>query len=271
MKESDCIVTGHYADIVEGRLKISKDLKKDQTYFLCTTEGDWGETFFPLANWFKNETTAGVRALLHDVGLGEYDKKDSTGICMIPGKNDLSSLIKDFEDELSDADDAEVAEVNIVLNDEIIGSTDSKRDPKYYTIGQRVPLNGYPKKLFMLRRDALNVHVVDDTKDSRLYSSILECDSFNWMLDSDKEAYKGKALGRIRHGQPLIPCTYSRTKNNGVKVEWEKCLRAVAKGQVCCLYDEQGFVIGGGVISWTGGEVEGMEKAKSGDNDKSVA
>ena len=59
-------------------------------------------------------------------------------------------------------------------------------------------------------------------------------------------------------------------RRGGVKVKGKKALRAVAKGQICCLYDDEGYVIGGGAITWTGGEIDGMAKAKSGDNDRSV-
>ncbi|GMH87905.1 hypothetical protein TrST_g56 [Triparma strigata] len=265
LKTSDLITTGHYATLKFGRLKIPRDVKKDQTYFMSTVD-NFDRVFFPLESWLKNGRK-GVRESLHDVGLGEYDKKDSMGMCMVPSGESFEDLVREYAegggDEEKGGGDIRLAETG----ERVGGWNSNSKNPVYYTVGQRVPVNGYPKKLFMLRREGNgDVVVVDDTTSDLLYSSELECGEFNWMGGEEG----GWARGRIRHGQPLIECEYRKTEGGGVKVKWKKALRAVAKGQICCLYDDEGYVIGGGAITWTGGEIDGMAKAKSGDNDRSV-
>ena len=53
---ADYIATGHYAENKEGRLIVSKDKNKDQTYFLWTlTRDDLKHILFPIGHLLKSE------------------------------------------------------------------------------------------------------------------------------------------------------------------------------------------------------------------------
>ncbi|HET9123040.1 MAG TPA: tRNA 2-thiouridine(34) synthase MnmA, partial [Acidiferrobacteraceae bacterium] len=78
------MATGHYARLIDGptgmMLGRSRDLQKDQTYFLSRVRHDQLQrVLFPLASHTKAE----VRALAREAGLPNHDRPDSTGICFI--------------------------------------------------------------------------------------------------------------------------------------------------------------------------------------------
>ena len=85
---ADYIATGHYAKLEEkdGKfyLKKSKDLNKDQTYFLNQlSQEQLKNVIFPLADIEKPE----VRKIAEELELSNAKKKDSTGICFIGERN----------------------------------------------------------------------------------------------------------------------------------------------------------------------------------------
>ena len=93
---ADHIATGHYAKI-ENRdnqfiLKRSKDLNKDQTYFLHEVKGrDFAKCIFPLEDLSKLE----VREIAENNNFINHEKKDSVGICFI-GERNLRDFLKRF-------------------------------------------------------------------------------------------------------------------------------------------------------------------------------
>ena len=83
----DGIATGHYAGIEEEngryRLKIPKDRRKDQTYFLHAIPKEaLAKVLFPLAGYTKDE----VRGIAERAGLPVFDKPESQDICFIPAE-----------------------------------------------------------------------------------------------------------------------------------------------------------------------------------------
>jgi tRNA-specific 2-thiouridylase len=78
---ADVLVTGHYAQIVDGSLLRGKDANKDQSYFLFSMPGDeLGAVQFPLGNLTKDE----VRAHALRLGLPNATKDESQEICFVP-------------------------------------------------------------------------------------------------------------------------------------------------------------------------------------------
>ncbi|MBF0571934.1 MAG: tRNA 2-thiouridine(34) synthase MnmA, partial [Candidatus Omnitrophica bacterium] len=74
------------------KLKISKDLNKDQSYFLWTlTQNQLKDVLFPVGNFTKPE----VRKLAKKFGLHNFEKKDSQGLCFM-GKIDVKNFLKHF-------------------------------------------------------------------------------------------------------------------------------------------------------------------------------
>ena len=78
--KADYIATGHYARIVDGKLFKSKNLNKDQSYFLSQlTKEAVNRLLFPLENLEKNE----VRNIANKHNLDNSEKKDSFDVCFI--------------------------------------------------------------------------------------------------------------------------------------------------------------------------------------------
>ena len=93
---ADHIATGHYARLDHKRdhsiLKRSKDLNKDQTYFLHEVSGkEFAKCIFPLEGLTKFE----VREIAEKNNFINHDKKDSVGICFV-GERNLKDFLKRF-------------------------------------------------------------------------------------------------------------------------------------------------------------------------------
>ena len=123
---ADFIATGHYAKIEndDGKAKLyrSKDIDKDQTYFLHEVSSkEFSKTIFPLSDIYKSE----VRDIAKELNLNIHSKKDSVGICFVGEKN-----LKDFLNRFIKF------KKGYILNtdNEIIGEHNGSI---LYTIGQR--------------------------------------------------------------------------------------------------------------------------------------
>ena len=93
---ADFIATGHYAKVEndrgEAKLYRSKDIDKDQTYFLHEVSSkEFIKTIFPLSDIYKSE----VRDIAKELNLNIHSKKDSVGICFVGEKN-----LRDFLNRL---------------------------------------------------------------------------------------------------------------------------------------------------------------------------
>lgn len=78
---ADVLVTGHYAQIIDGGLYRGIDAGKDQSYFLFSMPGDeLGAVRFPLGGLTKDE----VRAHALRLGLPNAVKPESQEICFVP-------------------------------------------------------------------------------------------------------------------------------------------------------------------------------------------
>jgi len=94
---ADYIATGHYAQNQIGldgahHMLVSKDLNKDQTYFLWTlTQSDLQHALFPVGHMTKDE----VRTVAKKFKLPNAAKKDSQGLCFI-GKVDVKEFLQHY-------------------------------------------------------------------------------------------------------------------------------------------------------------------------------
>lgn len=78
---ADVLVTGHYAQIVDGALRRGRDPGKDQSYFLFSMPPhELGAVRFPLGGMTKDE----VRAHAQRLGLPNAGKPESQEICFVP-------------------------------------------------------------------------------------------------------------------------------------------------------------------------------------------
>ena len=236
----DFLATGHYARIIFSEryhmyvLKRSEEIKKDQTYFLYSIPKEELEhILFPLQNY---ENKQEIRDIAKEYGLKVSEKKDSQEICFIPN-NDYQSFLNRYMDN-------ECQKGDIVLkNGEILGKHDGLIN---YTIGQRKGLGiAYKEPLYVIKLDKQkNIVIVGTEKE--LYSNVLYAKNLNWLL-FDKLDKEIECYAKIRYrANPAKARVYKEEER--VKVIFDEPQRAITPGQSVVFYDEEGVVIGGGII-----------------------
>ena len=226
------IATGHYAaiDAENGayRLKIPKDRRKDQTYFLHAVPREaLGKVLFPLAGYTKDE----VRMIAGKAGLPVFDKPESQDICFIPAEGHgafLRSRGAPIEPgEIVDGQGRPVGR---------------HRGIACYTIGQRGGLGiSSPKPLYVLAIDAAQNRLVVGPKGD-LKSEGLIADQVNCLVD----AFPEEAWAKIRYAHRAARCRVSY-RDGRLTVRFAEPQEAVAPGQSVALYDGS-TVLGGGII-----------------------
>ena len=114
-----------------------------------------------------------------------------------------------------------------------------------YTIGQRKGLGvSYKYPLYVLELDAKNNEVIVG-KEEDLYSNELFATNLNWQVDVKSNL---ECLAKIRYRSKEAKAKVLK-KENEVEVIFETPQRAITKGQSVVFYDEDGIVLGGGIIS----------------------
>lgn len=230
---ADMIATGHYARIVDGRLKTAANATKDQTYFLYRVKAEaLARSLFPIGDFADKEQ---VRAKAEEFGLPTAQKKDSQGICFV-GKVGIKEFLKQYVKTLPGP----------IVDDrgKIIGEHEGAI---FYTIGQRHGLDvggGLPYYVTNKDMKSNTVYVTTDLTDKSLWAKSIELCDPHWINEPPaNEVYKA----RLRYRGPLVSCT--------IKAEKAKtCLylddeqRAIAAGQSAVIYCAD-QVMGGGVIS----------------------
>ncbi len=229
----DMLATGHYAATIAHQertlLKRSKDIRKDQSYFLYAVNNDvLKHIVFPLADYTKDE----IRNLARDAGLPVAEKPDSQDICFIPDGNYRKFLIRHLHD---------------IKPGDIIDQTGNKRGIHqgipFYTIGQRGGLGiAAPEPLYVIQIDAeKNRLIVGDKKHVR--SRRLRAMNITMHGNSPP----GRALAKIRYAHKPAACSFS-VSGDSLDVVFDELQDAITPGQSVVLYDGD-MVIGGGIIN----------------------
>ncbi len=228
----DGIATGHYAGIEresgQYRLKIPKDRRKDQTYFLHGIPKEaLSRVLFPLAGYTKDE----VRGIAERAGLPVFDKEESQDVCFIPAEG-LGPFLQ--------ARGAASAPGEIVDREgRVVGRHGGIAR---YTIGQRSGLGiGSPVPLYVLTIDAARNRLVVGEK-RELLSEGLVADRLNCLVD----AFPAEAWAKIRYAHRAARCTVSQ-EGDRLAVRFASPQEAVSPGQSVVLYDGE-TVLGGGTI-----------------------
>ncbi len=239
---ADYIATGHYAKTMkkDGKTYLlkSKDLNKDQSYFLNQlSQEQLDKVLFPLCDLDKPV----VREIASKNGLINAKRKDSTGICFI-GERNFRNFLKNY----------------LPLKPGRIVSTDGRDLGEhiglaYYTIGQRKGLNiggrndGNGKPYFVVKKDLENnTLIVSQGEEDCLFSSGLISYNVNWIPTKPKEN-KFSCSAKFRYRQPDQKVDVEILENGHVVVSFKERQRAITEGQFVVFYDGN-ICLGGGVI-----------------------
>ncbi|KAL3820777.1 hypothetical protein ACJIZ3_006682 [Penstemon smallii] len=254
--EFDFIASGHYAKVLHpnsggkeepSTLVLSKDMVKDQTYFLShLSQSQLKRLIFPLGCIPKEE----VRKIAKIFELPNQDRKDSQGICFL-GKVKFSEFVAKHIGE----------EEGVILEAETGDFLGKHRGFWFYTIGQRQGLRlpaGGP--WYVVEKD-INNNVIFV---SRNYFSvdkkrcIFLVGSLRWFSDSPPiqgRSSNYNARYTVRHGPGFYSCDLAiQVDENGHEmavVKLSKDDQGLAAGQFAAFYHES-VCLGSGVIleSW---------------------
>ncbi|WP_185873366.1 tRNA 2-thiouridine(34) synthase MnmA [Blattabacterium cuenoti] len=275
---ADFIATGHYVNKIitidnkkkTYRIKIGKDLNKDQSYFLCRlNQMQLKKSLFPLGMLTKKY----VRKIAKNNGLCNAYKKDSQGLCFI-GKITLSKFLhtrinpkkgkiiyiesnyKKFNNEKNKNYSFE--KLILLSKKNKYKESDGKiigyhKGAYLFTIGQRkgISIGGFKYPLFVIDTDIKNniVYTGMGKNHPGLYRKCLfiKKRDIHWIHKDLLEKKKINVLSRIRYRQPLQKSILYKIKI-GIILLFEEMQYAISGGQFAVWYINN-ELIGSGIIS----------------------
>ncbi|MCB9544655.1 MAG: tRNA 2-thiouridine(34) synthase MnmA [Myxococcales bacterium] len=237
---ADWLVTGHYAQVLEGpngyALHQAVDADKDQSYFLFGIPGAaLAMTRFPLGGLSKSE----VRERARQLGLPTWDKADSEDICFVP-EGDYVPVVE----RIAGAD--RLPGPGPIVDE--AGTTLGEHGGVHrFTVGQRKGLGvAAGERLYVLSVDGPTRTIVVGQAD-RLAAEGLEATQLRWIAGAPP-AMRFGARARIRYRHPGADAHVEVVGPDALRVRFAAPERAVAPGQSLVLYDGT-RVLGGGVIT----------------------
>ena len=240
---ADHIATGHYARLDHRNdhaiLMRSKDLNKDQTYFLHEVSGkEFAKCIFPLEGLTKFE----VREIAEKNNFINHDKKDSVGICFV-GERNLKDFLKRFiQFESGNIKDSE---------GNILGAHPGAL---LFTQGQRQGLNvggvkdkpELPWYVYDKSIELNEVYVCQGEFNDLLLSDGLLMEEMKWINKSVVPKQLDCEV-QVRHRGKPVSCVAHFT-DKGVELSFSEKIRAIAPGQSAVLY-KNNECLGGGIIA----------------------
>ncbi|MCL6098301.1 MAG: tRNA 2-thiouridine(34) synthase MnmA, partial [Bacteroidetes bacterium] len=236
------VATGHYA-VVEYNpalnrysLKNSHDQKKDQSYALWgLTQESLSRTIFPLGGYTKVE----VRKLAEEFRLKTAQKPDSQEICFVADDNYerfLRERIPGMIEKIEGGD--------MVYHGDVVGK---HRGIPFYTVGQRKGLGvSFEKPVYVKSIDE-KTNTIEIANKEELFENICSASDINFV--SRKEFKSGEIVfGKIRYNDTAAPAEIVSADESEIKIKFLEPKNAVTPGQSLVLYDEQGYVLAGGII-----------------------
>jgi len=236
---ADALATGHYVRRVIGvngpELHRAQDDSRDQSYFLfATTREQLAMLRFPLGDIPKTK----VRDIAAEFGLRNANKPDSQDICFVP-QGRYSDVVKRLRPNAPEPGEIVDCEGRVLgTHPGII----------HFTVGQRkgLGLAGNEGPLFVLRLDARTRQVVVGPRD-QLRTRKIKLAHVNWLGDGAPEIVACRV--KVRSSRESTPARVSALTGGAAEVELMEGEDAVAPGQACVFYEENGTrVLGGGWI-----------------------
>ena len=238
----DCIVTGHYARILQdaatGRYLLykAKDEAKDQSYFLaCLNQAQLSRIRFPLGEYTKSE----IREIAQAQGFLTAKKRDSQDICFIPDGDFMEFILRYTGKQYPEG-------TFLDLDGKTVGTHSGAIR---YTLGQRKGLGlamGAP--VYVCSKDML-ANTVTVGPEEALYTGTLVAKDWNWLpFPTLTEPLQVMAKARYRHIPQ--PATVYPEKDGSARVVFDAPQRAITPGQTVVLYQGD-MVVGSGTITET--------------------
>lgn len=277
---ADYVATGHYCQKSEylfddGKtlytLNAGYDINKDQSYFLCQLNQEQLKyALFPIGHLTKPE----VRKIAEEQGLATAKRKDSQGICFV-GKVNLPEFLKqklkekegdiieisnDWEGYnrhyFSDNPYIDAEPYSYTREDgKVIGKHNGAH---FYTIGQSkgLSIGGRKEKMFVIATDVENniVYVGEGHNHKGLYKSVIGIKTKDMHFINTDDLLIAKYIPhrkynvRIRYRQELQKAKIE-IKDGMSYIIFDNPQRGVSPGQFAVWYDDNGTLIGSGVIN----------------------
>ncbi len=237
---ADAVATGHYAVVADraGRraLRVPADAAKDQTYVLFPLDqGQLRRTVLPLAGLRKDEVRERARA----AGLPVAEKPESMEICFVPGGDYRAILAERAPEALRPG----------ALVDEATGAEVGRHGGVgTVTIGQRRGLGtatGTPQ--YVTGIDPASGVVRVGTADACLRTRLV-VSGWNAVAAERPGEVPVRGRAKVRRNHPPAPAAASARPDGRIEVRFDEPVRAPAPGQALVLYDDDGWVLGGGWI-----------------------
>lgn len=233
--EFDKFATGHYArlsyneELKRYQLRQAVDSKKDQSYFIYRLQQEQlAKIMLPLGEYTKDE----VRDIARKYGLKVSDKPDSQDF---------------YTGDINDILEQEPKIGNFVdKNGKILGQHQGIWN---FTVGQRRGLGiSADRPLYVIGLNQEKNEVVLGYAEDGLKDMLVAKD-LTWLsIPPVKEKTAVKA--KLRSSQTPVAAEFEPNGETGVVRFFEK-QKAVAVGQSVVFYDENGYVLGGGIIKGT--------------------
>ncbi|KAK0211261.1 tRNA methyl transferase-domain-containing protein [Desarmillaria ectypa] len=246
--EKAWFATGHYARKTwsnhpqpRPQLRCAKDPIKDQSYYLSSiSEQSLARTIFPIGDFTKAE----VRDLAKKYDLPTAERPESMGLCFIGEKTKfrhfLSSYLSPNPGPICD----HVTQKRIGMHQGLWS----------YTIGQKARIPGMSEKLFVSGKneDTNTIFVVPGGDHPLLLRNTYRPIEWKtiWADSPIPGIEKGetfRGMAKIRHRQPLVPCTISRDEH-GLLITTDTPQKGVASGQVIAVWDDD-WCLGCGLVN----------------------
>lgn len=245
------LATGHYAS---ARLHVPSNsvhllrpahLPKDQSYYLSSISPSiLPHILFPLATYTKPQ----VRELAHQFNLPTASKPDSQGLCFV---QQSSASFRKFLSEYLDPSPGPIYTSTGVQVGEHQGLW-------HATVGQKsglcLPQSDPAMRgvWYVAAKDPVHnaLIVVQGVDNPELYCRHVSCDRFEFLGSVDLAAEKNIRV-QYRSLQDEEPVVSVKRVGDGIEVELASDRRAIAAGQYLVLYNDQGRVLGSGVITNT--------------------
>jgi len=236
------VATGHYSTIEynnsDGRymLRRSADQKKDQTYALWgLSQESLSRTILPLGNMTKSE----VRLYAENNGLKTAKKPDSQEICFV-ADNNYERFLRERVPELINS----LPKGDMVYKGEVIGE---HRGIPFYTVGQRKGLGiSMGKPVYVKKIDHNSNRIEIGDKDELLERELTAVD-VNFL--SVPKLDKGMTVkAKIRYGDIAAEAEVVSADVKSFSIRFSSPKSAVTPGQSVVLYDENSYLLAGGII-----------------------